>query len=215
VGRAKKIIADEAGLPAAEPKPTRGRWSRTNVRQLDRKTWIDAGLEVLAADGVAAVRVEVLAKRLQVTKGSFYWHFSDRQELLQAMLAEWRRSTLVAVVESIWGKPTTPRQKLDRLWRICFSGRIDNPGGQLESALRQWALADREVAKLMGEVDAERIAFIARIYRELAVDDPDGYARLFYSYVVGRNTVGTRLQHLPDPRLEPTVRATLRLAEPG
>lgn len=179
--------------------------------QLDRGNWIAEALAVLASEGVAAVRVEVLAKRLAVTKGSFYWHFRDRQELLDSMLEEWRRSTLTVVVESIWGKPTTAEEKLRRLWRICLSGRVDNPGGQLEAALRQWALVDKAVADLMGQVDAERLAFIAKIYAEFPVFDPEGYARLFYGYVVGRNMVGLRAD-LPDGKSDRTAMTALLLA---
>ena len=177
---------------------------------LERKHWISAGIQTLASQGVAAVRIELLAKDLQVTKGSFYWHFADRQELLNAVLAEWRRSTLTAVVESIWGKPADAYQKLDRLWRICFSGRIDNPGGPLEAALRQWSIADPKVADLIAEVDSERIAFVERIYRELPVDDPAGHARLFYAFVVGRNTIAMRLT-LPDERSDALSRGTILL----
>lgn len=183
---------------------------RKEREALDPKTWVTAGIELLAAEGVSSVRVEILAKRLQVTKGSFYWHFKDRQDLLDRMLEEWRRSTLTAVVESVWGNPANARQKLERLWRICLSGRVDNPGGQLEAALRQWSLADEKVAQLIALVDEERIAFLARLYQEIPVLDPQGYARLFYSYVVGRNTVGLRL-NLPSSKDDDAARIVLLL----
>ncbi len=154
------------------------------------------------------MRVEPLARQLAVTKGSFYWHFRDRQHLLDRMLEEWRRSTLTAVIESIWGKPSTPQRKLESLWRMCFSGRIDNPGGKLEAALRQWSLGDNKVADLLALVDEERIAFLAKIYGEMGVANPDSKARLFYSYVVGRNTISQRLE-LPNPRDDAEGRALL------
>src|SRR5688500_16575254 len=86
---------------ATSPTPPKSRTKRRPrlPPSLDRNSAIAAGLQSLSSEGVAAVRVEVLAKRLNVTKGSFYWHFADRPELLQAMLDEWRRSTLTAVVE--------------------------------------------------------------------------------------------------------------------
>ncbi len=201
-------MASDSTLTLSRPK-TRRPLAR---KALDRGAWMTAGLELLAAEGVAAVRVEVLSKRLAVTKGSFYWHFKDRQQLLDGMLDEWRRSTLTAVVESVWGKPATPRDKLERLWRICLSGRPDNPGGQLEAALRQWSMADEAVAALIAEVDDERIAFLAKIYAEMPVDDPDGYARLFYGYTLGRTTVGLRLP-LPPPREDITARRLLLLED--
>ena len=55
-------------------------------QQLGRATWIKAALDILAGKGLDGIRVEVLAKRLKVTKGSFYWHFKDRRDLLDAVL---------------------------------------------------------------------------------------------------------------------------------
>jgi AcrR family transcriptional regulator len=159
---------------------------------VDRGRWITEGLAILGAEGVASVRVEVLAKRLGVTKGSFYWHFKDRSDLLEGMLEEWRRSTTTAVVESLWGKPISPYDKLVRLWRMCFSSRLDNPGGPLEAALRQWSLADERVSRMMHVVDQERTTFVSQIYRDIGVSNPESYALLWYAYVVGRNTMATQ-----------------------
>ena len=47
--------------------------------QLDRNEWIDSAIAALADEGLAGMRVEILAKRFGVTKGSFYWHFKDRK----------------------------------------------------------------------------------------------------------------------------------------
>lgn len=60
---------------------------------LGREAWIAAGLAALSSGGVEAVRVEVLARALHVTKGSFYWHFADRRELLDAIVAHWETTT--------------------------------------------------------------------------------------------------------------------------
>ena len=61
-----------------------------NRQQLDRAAWIKAAFDVLADKGLDGIRVEVLAKRLKVTKGSFYWHFKDRRDLLDAVLETWK-----------------------------------------------------------------------------------------------------------------------------
>lgn len=59
-----------------------------------RDTWIEAGLALLAADGPDAVRVEVLAQRLGVTRGGFYRQFGGRRELIDAMLDTWERRSI-------------------------------------------------------------------------------------------------------------------------
>jgi AcrR family transcriptional regulator len=63
-------------------------------QQLDREAWIKAALDILAEKGLDGIRVEVLAKRLRVTKGSFYWHFKDRRDLLDAVLETWKEGRI-------------------------------------------------------------------------------------------------------------------------
>ena len=57
---------------------------------LDREAWILCAIDTLAVGGLAELRVEALAKRLKVTKGSFYWHFARRKDFLIAVLQHWR-----------------------------------------------------------------------------------------------------------------------------
>src|SRR6478736_3613337 len=67
--------------------------------RLDAEAWIAAAFDALAAGGIDAVRVEPLAKVLDITKGSFYWHFADRRALLDAMLAAWSEGRITAIRE--------------------------------------------------------------------------------------------------------------------
>ena len=66
--------------------------------QLDRQSWVMAAIEVMAEEGIAGLRVEVLAKRLKVTKGSFYWHFEDRRDLLVAILQHWKEGRIRDII---------------------------------------------------------------------------------------------------------------------
>lgn len=61
---------------------------------LDRSAWIEAAIELIATEGIAGLRIETLARRLRVTKGSFYWHFRDRRSLQQALLEHWREGRI-------------------------------------------------------------------------------------------------------------------------
>src|SRR5438552_6826315 len=67
--------------------------------RLDAEAWIAAAFDALAAGGIDAVRVEPLAKALDITKGSFYWHFADRRALHDAMLAAWAEGRIAAIRE--------------------------------------------------------------------------------------------------------------------
>ena len=70
-------------------------------RQLDRDAWIRAGLDALERGGVEAVAVVPLARELGVTRGSFYWHFASRDELLAAVLERWEREHSDAVLDAL------------------------------------------------------------------------------------------------------------------
>src|SRR6266480_2189603 len=84
-----------------------------------RSSWIDAGLRALAAGGPDAVRIELLAQELGVTRGGFYWHFDDRRALLEEMLDEWERVGVDEVIERVESEGGDARAKLRRLFELA------------------------------------------------------------------------------------------------
>src|ERR1700735_3962618 len=111
----------------ASPAPIRA----PKTPPLQRADWIRAAFARLAQDGIDAVRVEVLARDLHVSKGSFYWHFRDRDELAGAMLGLWddeERAWLVAAGGDgrgrCWSSGTrTSERGWRRLWRMSVARR--------------------------------------------------------------------------------------------
>ncbi|BDZ41464.1 hypothetical protein GCM10025865_07630 [Paraoerskovia sediminicola] len=74
----------------------------------DASAWVDAAYDAFASAGLEAVKVEPVARALGATKGSFYWHFTDRQALVDAVLARWETETeeIISEVEAAPGGPT-------------------------------------------------------------------------------------------------------------
>src|ERR1700743_1189670 len=100
-------------------KPTSSPLRTSQQRDLSRKDWVEAGLHALVRGGVKSVAVERLATKLKVTKGSFYWHFRDRDELLDEMLAGWmERNTkpFEAVVAVDTDKPLLQFRRFSEIW---------------------------------------------------------------------------------------------------
>src|SRR6266498_1921242 len=64
-------------------------------------SWIEEELRALAAGGPDAVRIELLARALGVTRGGFYWHFDDRRALLEEILDTWERVSVDEVIERV------------------------------------------------------------------------------------------------------------------
>lgn len=157
---------------------------RVPASELTRDAWIAAGLHALAAGGVEAVRVEVLARALGVTKGSFYWHFTDRRDLLAAMVEHWETAATTGVMAAVEARGGTGPERLRRLIAICFrGGEID----ALESALRRWGSGDDAVRPVLARTDAARLAYVADLLVAAGHTPADARARsrILYLAMIG------------------------------
>jgi len=160
--------------------------------RLDAAAWIAAALDALAAEGPGAVRVEPLATRLGVTKGSFYWHFRDREDLLRRALADWQTARIAAIAgqTSAGGDPRAALAGLVDLY-----ARAPNPKGlAVELAIRALARNHPGAAAAVAAVDAARLAQVAGLFVAAGLRQPDAEARalLLYSFVFGQSLLGGR-----------------------
>jgi AcrR family transcriptional regulator len=148
-----------------------------------RAHWVEAALEALTEGGLELVRVEPLAVRLGVTKGSFYWHFSRREELVAAMLDAWEEAGTNAIIAEIDARGGGPEERLRALWRRT-SGE---PRLETEMAIRDLARRDPEVRERVRRVDDRRVAYLRALFLELGLDAPSAEARslLLYSLLLG------------------------------
>lgn len=160
-------------------------------KRLGKEDWISAAFTTLSKSGVAAVRVVVLAKNMGVTKGSFYWHFKNRQELLDAILEKWRLDQrVIQRVEAIGGKPEIMLKKL--LASVPRSVRR-NKSGATELAVRSWARNDEKAADAVAQVDKERIKWTQQRLIDMGFDEDIAEIRAFliYSYIMAQGVLST------------------------
>lgn len=145
------------------------------------------GLARLASLGVEGVRVEPLAKDLGVTKGSFYWHFTDREELLSAVLEAWVDLTTEAVIARANSAADTPIERLEHLMRITTRGFESD----LEFEVRAWARHDESVARMLGEVDRRRTGYARDLLIEQGFERVEAETRSFmlYSILLGNDLI--------------------------
>lgn len=153
---------------------------------LDRSAWIKGALAALSDEGHAGLRVETLAKRLQVTKGSFYWHFRDRRDLVDAVLDEWKHGRIADIHKQTAAKPGEELAALRHTIDVYSAGR-NRKGLPIELAVREWANRDARAAAVVEEVDAERVSCAARLFEKLGLSPSEAAARsiLLYAYVFG------------------------------
>jgi len=157
-------------------------------KQLDRKGWIEGAIEALADEGLAGMRVETLARRLGVTKGSFYWHFKDRQDLLHAVLQTWKAGRLADIDKQSEAEPGKERDQLLSIIDIYSSSR-NRKGISIELAMRDWARRDLSASAVVEEVDTYRLNNARRLYLAcgMAEDEALRRSQLLYAYVFGQS----------------------------
>ncbi len=155
--------------------------SVANVRT-PRSAWVDVALQALAAGGPDAVRVEPLAVCLGVSKGGFYWHFTDRQALIEEMLDTWEKTVVEDVIARVESQPADPRAKLQQLFSLAPS--VDFA---VELAIRDWSRRDRDVAERLHRVDNRRMGYLRSLFGQFCVDEDDVEARsmLAFSLFIG------------------------------
>lgn len=153
---------------------------------LDRDAWIRGAITILAEHGAERLRVEVLARRLGVTKGSFYWHFRDRRDLQGAVLNFWRDGRIGDIRKQTQAQPGGEAAALLHTIEVYASAR-NRKGIAIEAAVRDWARRDPQAATVAEEVDAERLACACRLFLALGLTEREAQARslLLYAYVFG------------------------------
>lgn len=139
-------------------------------RRLGSEDWARMALAAISEGGLNAVAVEPIAIRLGATKGSFYWHFANRDALVAAALDLWEREHTEAVVERVEAE-SDARAKLRRLFTDVITGAARTAENRIEVALLATA-SHPLVAPTISRITERRIAYVAALYEELGAS-PD------------------------------------------
>ena len=129
---------------------------------LNREDWIDLALQKLSEGGIDKVSIAGLARDLNVTKGSFYWHFKDRDDLLQAMLDRWETTGSEVVFSEIERVGGDAVRRLKHMSDIIFR----RYGNELnfEFALREWGRKDAKIRQIIGREDERRMDYMRGLF---------------------------------------------------
>ncbi len=168
--------------------------TRSGKTLLTREDWIRVALEAIASGGVSDVAVDRIAKVLGATRGSFYWHFSDRRDLVAAALTQWERERTVdrlALLETV----TDPVARL----RVLFREVYEKPVDAIEVALAS-AGEDPLVGPVLARVIRRRLDALHRIFTELGCDATEAEQRawLAYGFYIGHHQLSRNSQTRTD-----------------
>jgi AcrR family transcriptional regulator len=151
-----------------------------------KERWLSEGLQVLAAEGPAGVRIDRLAARIGLSKGSFHHHFAGAAGYKKALLEHYEqtvRSALAQTVDRFAAEP--PQRVLAELTAQVGDQNSLLYHPELEVAVRAWAFQDAGVAAVQQRIDEARITVLESLWRRI-VDDP-GQARVaaLLPYLIG------------------------------
>ena len=128
---------------------------------LQPDNWLQAAASRLASGGVDLIRVELLARDLGVSKGSFYWHFRDREDLLGQLLSRWEGEEIDWLDAPVSGIHSAPSRWARFVNRFAAAERL-----RLEAGVRAWARKDAVVAYRVAVVEKRRVDYLEAILRE-------------------------------------------------
>ena len=186
--RSKAGAIPERAAPTADPARS----------ALTPERWIEAATEVLVDRGIDSVRVDVLAQQLQVTRGSFYWHFRDREDLLRRVLQAWREEATVQLTLRLEGAHIDPREQLRDVISLPIRGRAAQRAARIELAIRAWARRDAMARQAVDEADGARLAYISQVFSSLGFGLAEARWRAFatYAYVVAESQIAAPIAQL-------------------
>lgn len=164
----------------------------------------------MARGGPDAVRIELLARALGVTRGGFYWQFAGREELLEAMLDTWERATTQQVTERLDQAGGDAAAKLRLLFALTSPGVV-----MTDLAIRDWARYDPAVAARLRRVDNRRMDGLRSLFGTFCADPDEVEARsmLYFSLLIGNHSIAA--DHRGRSRADVLELALVRLgAEP-
>jgi AcrR family transcriptional regulator len=167
-------------------------------RRLTAQDWIDFALVTLAREGADGLKADVLARKLGVSRGSFYWHFADLDAFHSKVIAHWRRVATEAIIADI-ERHDAREERIDALLRHAFGD-----GAILEVRMRTWADNNAQAARALSAVDRRRQEYIKQLLVEagIAATLAATRAQLLYWAYLGAAWSRTRLA---GERLDRTV----------
>jgi len=168
--------------------------------QLKRFDWLVAALELFVAEGIDAVRITRLADELGVTRGSFYWHFSNRDDLIESLVAYWRDKNTSVIVEAV-SKANSLSDGIFNFFDTCVDSNQFDP--RLDLAIREWARRSQDIREQIDLADSTRVKAITDLFSRYAYPMPEAFirARVIYFAQIGfyaldvKESLSTRLSY--------------------
>lgn len=149
-------------------------------KRVSKAEWLQAALDSLLKHGVNGLSIERLAQSLDTSKSGFYWHFTNKDDLLESILSYWESEFTDTVINSSVQLTENPEKKLQQISNMI----MDHQLGRYDMVLRIWGNEDKGVKKRINKTDRKRLGYISEIFRDMGFrgEEPENRARIFILY---------------------------------
>lgn len=149
--------------------------------RIHREGWLQKGLEILAQEGVEGLKIDRMCTQLDVTKGSFYHHFKNRNHYLESLLQFWEEQFTVQFIQQSDMHPE-PKDRMNHLLSI-----VTESFGPEELALRVWGQSHDLAQSYIQRVDQARLEYLEQLFTAWGKEPKQShiYSRLLYSTLLG------------------------------
>ena len=153
----------------------------TNSYTKGQEKWLRAGFRILVKSGADAITIELLGKKLALSKGSFYHHFKNRDDYLNQLVAYWESSMTDWVIDTAELESHNHARRLVKLAELTSSVAAM----PIERAIRHWARQNSKVKKALKRVEKKRCSYLHYLLTEAGIEQPLLVSRIIYSIFIG------------------------------
>ncbi|KQU81777.1 hypothetical protein ASD00_35025 [Ensifer sp. Root31] len=159
---------------------------------MTREAWIHAGIDALIEEGIASVKIQVMAKRLGVSRSSFYWFFADLQALHGELLEHWLTKNTSPIIERALRPAATVTKAVCHIFECWVDPALFDP--RLDAAVRSWGQVEAVIRDVVDQADDQRVDAITRMFVRYSYPEEEAFirARVLYFTQVGHFTLGIR-----------------------
>jgi AcrR family transcriptional regulator len=166
--------------------------------------WLEAAYDALLESGVASVKILPLAKKLGLSRTSFYWFFKDREELLAALVAKWREKNTGNIVKQSQAYAETLAEAMLNVFDCWLNADLFD--AKFEFAIRSWALESPEILDEVRMADQVRLEALKRMFVHFGHAEPTADVRARTTYLVqigyismqSKEDIAIRMKRIPE-----------------
>jgi len=164
------------------------------------EVWLQAAYESLLTSGVDAVRILPLAKKLNLSRTSFYWFFKDRDALLGALVSRWREKNTDNIIKQSEAYAESIAEAMLNVFDCWLDKALFD--SRFEFAVRSWALQAPSILVEVRQADERRIAALTRMFVRFGRSEIEADVRARAVYLVQIGYISMQTQEAPDVRMK-------------